>query len=85
MPRFVSWLPCLAAIRRSVKNSVRSHYERKDLERRPYRHPVAANSWDSSGKTLTSSARRSMWFVQLVDCRYRPLQNRGIVQARPHE
>ena len=33
MPRPVSWLPRLAEIRRSVKNSVRSHYERKDIER----------------------------------------------------
>src|SRR5271157_615883 len=33
VPRPVSWLPRLAEIRRSVKNSVRSHYERKDIER----------------------------------------------------
>ena len=33
MPRPVSWLPRLAEISRSVKNSVRSHYERKDIER----------------------------------------------------
>lgn len=33
MPRPVSWLPRLHEIRRSVANSVRSHYDRRDLER----------------------------------------------------
>ncbi|HET6844839.1 MAG TPA: hypothetical protein VFK06_24630 [Candidatus Angelobacter sp.] len=33
MPRPVSWLPRLAEIRRSVTQSARSHYERKDIER----------------------------------------------------
>jgi len=33
VPRPVSWLTRLAEIRRSVANSVRSHYERKDIER----------------------------------------------------
>lgn len=32
MPRPISWLPRLHAIRRSVINSVRSHYDRNDLE-----------------------------------------------------
>ena len=32
MPRPVSWLPRLHEIRRSVQNSVRSHYDRRDLE-----------------------------------------------------
>jgi hypothetical protein len=32
MPRPISWLPQLKIIRRSVSNSVRSHYERGDLE-----------------------------------------------------
>jgi hypothetical protein len=32
MARSVSWLPRLHEIRRSVDNSVRSHYERRDLE-----------------------------------------------------
>jgi len=32
MPRPVSWLPQLHAIRKSVGISVRSHYERRDLE-----------------------------------------------------
>jgi hypothetical protein len=32
MPRPLSWLPRLAAITRRVQNSVRSHYDRKDLE-----------------------------------------------------
>ncbi|MDQ1450390.1 MAG: hypothetical protein QOK38_256 [Acidobacteriaceae bacterium] len=33
MPRPISWLPRLHEIRRSVVNSVRSHYDRNDLER----------------------------------------------------
>jgi len=40
--RPVSWLPRLAEIRRSVKNSVRSHYERKDIERLFELQPRAA-------------------------------------------
>ena len=32
MPRPVSWLPRLHEIRRSVQNSVRSHYDRRDLQ-----------------------------------------------------
>ncbi|SNT27006.1 hypothetical protein SAMN05421770_106210 [Granulicella rosea] len=32
MPRPISWLPRLHEIRKSVSTSVRSHYERKDLE-----------------------------------------------------
>jgi hypothetical protein len=42
VPRLVSWLPRLAEIRRSVKNSVRSHYERKDIERLFELQPRAA-------------------------------------------
>ena len=33
MPRPISWLPRLHVIRRSVQNSVRSHYDRHELER----------------------------------------------------
>jgi hypothetical protein len=33
MPRTLSWLPRLAEIRRTVHQSARSHYERKDIER----------------------------------------------------
>jgi len=33
MPRPISWLPRLHEIRRSVANSVRSHYDRHDLQR----------------------------------------------------
>ncbi len=33
MARPLSWLPRLTEIRRSVKNSVRSHYERTDIQR----------------------------------------------------
>lgn len=32
MPRPLSWLPRLHDIRRSVENSVRSHYDRRDLQ-----------------------------------------------------
>jgi hypothetical protein len=32
MPRPISWLPRLHEIARSVENSVRSHYDRRDLE-----------------------------------------------------
>jgi hypothetical protein len=42
VPRPISWLPRLAEIRRSVKNSVRSHYERKDIERLFELQPRAA-------------------------------------------
>lgn len=44
MPRSLSWLPRLAEIRRSVKNSVRSHYERKDIERLFELQPRAAQA-----------------------------------------
>src|SRR5215475_7471198 len=44
MPRPVSWLSRLAEIRRSVKNSVRSHYERKDIERLFQIQPRAAQT-----------------------------------------
>ena len=33
MPRPISWLPRIHSIRRSITESVRSHYGRKDLER----------------------------------------------------
>lgn len=33
MPRSISWLPRLHLIRRTVANSVRSHYDRNDLEK----------------------------------------------------
>ncbi len=33
MPRPLSWLPRLSEIRRAVRQSARSHYERKDIER----------------------------------------------------
>ena len=33
MPRPITWLPRLHEIRRAVANSVRSHYDRRDLER----------------------------------------------------
>ena len=32
MPRPITWLPRLHEIRRSVANSIRSHYDRRDLE-----------------------------------------------------
>jgi len=32
LPRHVSWLPRLHEIRRSIANSVRSHYDRRDLQ-----------------------------------------------------
>lgn len=44
MPRPVSWLPRLSEIRHSVKNSVRSHYERKDIERLFQLQPRAAQA-----------------------------------------
>ncbi len=42
MPRPVSWLPRLHEIRRSVANSVRSHYDRRDLEKLFELQPRAA-------------------------------------------
>jgi len=44
MPRPVSWLPRLHEIRRSVANSVRSHYDRRDLEQLFELQPRAANN-----------------------------------------
>jgi hypothetical protein len=44
VPRPPTWLPRLAEIRRSVKNSVRSHYERKDIERLFELQPRAAQA-----------------------------------------
>jgi hypothetical protein len=44
MPRPVSWLPRLNDIRRSVSNSVRSHYARKDIERLFQLQPRAAQT-----------------------------------------
>ena len=42
MPRPISWLPRLHEIRRSVANSVRSHYGRRDLEKLFELQPRAA-------------------------------------------
>lgn len=42
MPRRTSWLQRLPEIRRSVRESVRSHYERRDLERLFHIQPRAA-------------------------------------------
>jgi len=42
MPRRTSWLPRLPEIRRSVRESVRSHYERRDIERLFHIQPRAA-------------------------------------------
>ena len=44
MPRPITWLPRLAEIRRSVKHSTRSHYERKDSERVFELQPRAAQA-----------------------------------------
>jgi hypothetical protein len=44
LPRPISWLPRLSEIRRSIKNSVRSHYERKDIERLFQLQPRAAQA-----------------------------------------
>lgn len=44
MARPISWLTRLADIRRSVANSVRSHYERKDIERLFQIQPRAAQA-----------------------------------------
>jgi hypothetical protein len=42
MPRPISWLPRLHEIARSVANSVRSHYDRRDLEQLFELQPRAA-------------------------------------------
>ncbi len=42
MPRPLSWLPQLHGIERLVENSVRSHYERRDLEQLSSLQPRAA-------------------------------------------
>ena len=42
MPRPISWLPQLHTIERSLENSVRSHYERRDLEQLFSLQPRAA-------------------------------------------
>jgi hypothetical protein len=42
MPRALSWLPRLHEIRRSVENSSRSHYTRKELENLFQLQPRAA-------------------------------------------
>ncbi len=42
MPRPISWLPRLHEISRSVANSVRSHYDRRDLEQLFELQPRAA-------------------------------------------
>ncbi len=44
MPRPITWLPRLTEIRRSVKHSARSHYERKDIERLFELQPRAAQA-----------------------------------------
>jgi hypothetical protein len=44
VPRPITWLPRLTEIRRSVKNSARSHYERKDIERLFELQPRAAQA-----------------------------------------
>jgi hypothetical protein len=44
MPRPVSWLPRLHEIRRSVANSVRSHYNRQDIEKLFQLQPRAASA-----------------------------------------
>jgi hypothetical protein len=42
VPRPISWLPRLHQIRRGVKHSVRSHFERRDIERLFQLQPRAA-------------------------------------------
>ena len=42
MPRPISWLPRLHEITRTVKNSVRSHYDRRDIEKLFELQPRAA-------------------------------------------
>jgi len=61
----ITWLPRLAEIRRSVKNSARSHYERKDIERLFELQPRAAQAlvqgiWPSAkvGPELPARPRR---------------------------
>jgi hypothetical protein len=44
VPRPITWLPRLPEIRRSVKHSARSHYERKDIERLFELQPRAAQA-----------------------------------------
>jgi len=58
MARSVSWLPRLHEIRRSVENSVRSHYDRRDLELLFKLQPRAAGKLINllrTGSTLGSS------------------------------
>jgi len=57
MPRPLSWLPRLHEISRSVANSVRSHYDRHDLQRpvrapAPRRPEAAGNAPQRSGRDL---------------------------------
>jgi len=47
MPRPVSWLPRLHEIRRSVANSVRSHYDRRDIEQLFELQPRAAQNFSA--------------------------------------
>ena len=61
MPRPVSWLPRLHEIRRSVANSVRSHYDRGDLEQLFELQPRAA------GKLLEMLPTVQVGTSQLVD------------------
>lgn len=61
MPRSVSWLPRLHEIRRSVQNSVRSHYDRGDLERLFELQPRAA------GKLLEMLSTVQVGTSQLID------------------
>ncbi len=61
MPRPVSWLPRLHEIRRSVAHSVRSHYDRGDLERLFELQPRAA------GKLLELLPTVQVGTSQLVD------------------
>jgi hypothetical protein len=58
MPRPVSWLPRLHEIRRSVDNSVRSHYDRRDLERLFELQPRAAQKLLELLPTLTVGTSR---------------------------
>jgi hypothetical protein len=44
VPRPIPWLPRLPEIRRSVKHSARSHYQRKDIERLFELQPRAAQA-----------------------------------------
>ncbi len=61
MPRPVSWLARLHEIRRSVQNSVRSHYDRGDLEKLFKLQPRAA------GKLLEMLPTVQVGTSQLVD------------------